>query len=184
MTTIAPVALTGTWVSDPVHSTASFAVKHMIVSTFRAGFRQIDGRLEVDGDDIRLTGRVPAESIDVELDDLRNHLLSPEFFDVANTPDITFVSTAVRRGDGDGDTIDVDGELTVKGVTKPVHATGSIVGPAVSFGDAEVVGVELQTTIDKNDFGLSWNAPLPKGGFAISDKVTLSVHLELRREEA
>jgi polyisoprenoid-binding protein YceI len=182
MSATAPTALTGTWVSDPVHSTASFAVKHMIVSTFRAAFRQIDGRLEVDGDEIRLTGRVPVESIDVELDDLRNHLLSPEFFDVANTPDITFVSTAVRRGEGD--TIDVDGELTVKGITQPVSATGALVGPAVSFGDAEVVGVELQTTIDKNDFGLNWNAPLPKGGFAISDKVTLSVHLELRREEA
>lgn len=182
MSATAPIALTGTWVSDPVHSTASFAVKHMIVSTFRAAFRQIEGRLEVDGDDVKLTGRVPVESIDVELDDLRNHLLSPEFFDVANTPDVTFVSTAVRRGEGDA--IEVDGDLTVKGVTKPVVATGLLVGPAVSFGDAEVVGVELQTTIEKNDFGLDWNAPLPKGGFAISDKVTLSVHLELQREEA
>jgi polyisoprenoid-binding protein YceI len=182
MSATAPAALTGTWVSDPVHSTASFAIKHMIVSTFRAAFRQVEGRLEVEGDDIRLTGRVLAESIDVEQEDFRNHLLSPEFFNVAETPDITFVSTSVRRSEGDA--IEVDGDLTVKGVTKPVSATGILIGPAVSFGDAEVVGVELQTTVDKNDFDLNWNAPLPKGGFAVSDNVTLNVHLELRRQEA
>lgn len=182
MSATAPATLTGTWVADPVHSTASFAIKHMIVSTFRANFGEVDGRLEVAGDDLRLTGRVVASSIDVEQADFRAHLLSPEFFDVENTPDITFVSTAVRRGEGDA--IEVDGDLTVKGVTRPVSATGILIGPAVSFGDAEVVGVELQTTVNKNDFELKWNAPLPRGGFAVSDEVTLNVHLELRREEA
>ena len=182
MSATAPATLAGTWVADPVHSTASFAIKHMIVSTFRANFGEVDGRLEAEGDDIRLTGRVAAASIDVEQADFRAHLLSPEFFDVENTPDITFVSTAVRRGEGDA--IEVDGDLTVKGVTRPVSATGILIGPAVSFGDAEVVGVELQTTVNKNDFELKWNAPLPRGGFAVSDEVTLNVHLELRREEA
>jgi polyisoprenoid-binding protein YceI len=182
MSATAPATLEGTWVADPVHSTASFAIKHMIVSTFRASFGEVDGRLEVEGDDIRLTGRVVASSIDVEQADFRAHLLSPEFFDVEKTPDITFVSTSVRRGEGDA--IEVDGNLTVKGVTRPVTATGILIGPAVSFGDAEVVGVELQTTVDKNDFDLKWNAPLPKGGFAVSDNVTLNVHLELRRQEA
>jgi polyisoprenoid-binding protein YceI len=182
MSATAPTTLTGTWVADPVHSTASFAIKHMIVSTFRASFGEVDGRLEVDGEDIRLTGRVAASSIDVEQADFRAHLLSPEFFDVEKTPDITFVSTSVRRGEGDA--IEVDGDLTVKGVTRPVTATGILIGPAVSFGDAEVVGVELQTTVDKNDFDLKWNAPLPRGGFAVSDEVTLNVHLELRRKEA
>ena len=182
MSATAPATLEGTWVADPVHSTASFAIKHMIVSTFRASFGEVDGRLEVEGDDIRLTGRGVASSIDVEQADFRAHLLSPEFFDVEKTPDITFVSTSVRRGEGDA--IEVDGNLTVKGVTRPVTATGIVIGPAVSFGDAEVVGVELQTTVDKNDFDLKWNAPLPKGGFAVSDNVTLNVHLELRRQEA
>ena len=182
MSATTPTTLTGTWVADPVHSTASFAIKHMIVSTFRASFGEVDGRLEVEGDDIRLTGRVAVSSIDVEQPDFRAHLLSPEFFDVEKTPDVTFVSTSVRRADGDA--VEVDGDLTVKGVTRPVTATGILIGPAVSFGDAEVVGVELQTTVDKNDFDLKWNAPLPRGGFAVSDDVTLNVHLELRREEA
>jgi polyisoprenoid-binding protein YceI len=182
MSATAPTSLSGTWISDPVHSTASFAIKHMIVSTFRANFAQVEATLDADGDDIRLTGNVPVESIDVDQADFRAHLLSAEFFDVENTPNVTFTSTAVRRGEGDS--IEVDGELTVRDVTKPVKATGILIGPAVSFGDAEVVGVELQTKVDKNDFGLNWNAPLPKGGFAISDEVTLNVHLELRRKEA
>jgi polyisoprenoid-binding protein YceI len=182
MSATVPGTITGTWSADPVHSTASFAVKHMIVSTFRAAFGRLEGTLDVDGDEIRLTGSVPVESIDIEQADLRAHVLSAEFFDVENTPNVTFVSTAVRRGEGD--TLEVDGDLTIKGVTKPVTATGIIVGPAVSFGDAEVVGVELETTVDKNDFGLNWNAPLPKGGFAISDDVKLSVHLEFRRADA
>jgi polyisoprenoid-binding protein YceI len=181
MSATAPATLAGTWVSDPVHSNASFAIKHMIVSTFRANFAQVEATLDVEGDDIRLTGKVPVESIDVDLADFRAHLLGPEFFDVENTPYVTFTSTAVRRGEGDS--IEVDGDLTVRDVTKPVTATGIVIGPAVSFGDAEVVGVELQAKIDKNDFGLNWNAPLPKGGFAISDDVTLSVHLELKRAE-
>ena len=175
--TTAPATLSGTWVADPVHSTASFAVKHMVVSTFRTTFKEVDATFEANGDDIALTGTVPAESIDIDQPDFRAHLLSAEFFDVENTPNVEFVSTAVRRGEGDA--IDVDGELTIKGVTKPVSATGIIIGPAVSFGDAEVVGVELETTVDKNDFDLKWNAPLPKGGFALANEVKLLVNLEL-----
>jgi polyisoprenoid-binding protein YceI len=182
MSATAPTTLSGTWIADPIHSTASFAVKHMIVSTFRAAFKQIEGTLDVDGDDIRLTGTVPVESIDIEQADFRAHVLSADFFDVENTPTVEFVSTAVRRGEGDA--IEVDGELTVKGVTKPVTATGILIGPAVNIAGKDAVGIELETKLDKNDFGLNWNAPLPKGGFAISDDVTLSVHLELGRKEA
>jgi polyisoprenoid-binding protein YceI len=182
MSATVPGTIAGAWTADPVHSTASFSIKHMIVSTFRAAFGQLEGTLAADGDDIRLTGSVPVESIDIEQEDLRAHVLSAEFFDVENTPYVTFASTAVRRGEADA--IEVDGDLTIKGITRPVTATGIIVGPAVSFGDAEVIGVELETTVDKNDFGLSWNAPLPKGGFAISDQVKLSVHLEFKRAEA
>ena len=178
----APTTLSGTWVADPIHSTATFAIKHMIVSTYRASFGQVEATLEVDGDDIKLTGTVPVESVDIDQPDFRAHVLGPDFFDVEKSPNVTFTSTAVRRGEGDS--IEVDGELGVRDVTKPVTATGTIIGPAVKFGDVEVVGVELQTKLDKNDFGLNWNAPLPKGGFAIGDEGTLNVHLELTRKEA
>jgi polyisoprenoid-binding protein YceI len=181
MSATTSATLDGTWVADPIHSTASFAIKHMIVSTFRTRFKQIDATLEAEGDDVRLTGTVPVESIDIEQPDFRAHLMSPDFFDAENHPNITFVSTTFRRGEGES--IDVDGDLTVKGVTRPVTASGILVGPAVNVASAEVVGIELQTTLDKNDFNLNWNAPLPKGGFAISDDVTLSVHLELGRKK-
>jgi polyisoprenoid-binding protein YceI len=182
MSATTPSTLSGSWVADPIHSTATFAIQHMAVSTYRTSFKQVEAGLEVDGDDIRLTGTVPVESVDIELPDFRAHVLSPDFFDVANHPSITFVSTAVRRGEGEA--IEVDGDLTVKGVTKPVHATGIIIGPAVNVADIEVVGVQLETKVDKNDFELNWNAPLPKGGMAIGDEVTLTVHLEMRRKEA
>ncbi len=182
MSATTPNTLTGSWVADPIHSTASFAIKHMIVSTYRTVFKQVEATLEADGDDIRLTGTVPVESIDIEQPDFRAHVLSPDFFDVENNPSITFVSTGVRRGEGDS--VDIEGDLTVKGVTKPVTASGILVGPAVNIAGKEVVGVELSTTVDKNDFGLNWNSPLPKGGFAIGDDVTLTVHLELARKEA
>ena len=89
MSATAPTTLSGTWVSDPVHSNASFAIKHMIVSTFRANFAQVEATVEIDGDDIRLTGKVPAESIDVEQADFRAHLLGriSLFYDYGWTPD-------------------------------------------------------------------------------------------------
>src|SRR5512132_4248709 len=115
MSATTPSTLEGTWALDKLHSTASFAVKH------------IDATLTVNGDDIVLTGTVPAESIDIDQPDFRGHLMSPEFFDVANTPNIEFRSTSVRRGADDS--VQVDGELTVKGITQPVTATGSLTGP-------------------------------------------------------
>ena len=182
MSATAPTTLSGTWVADPVHSTASFAIKHMIVSTYRTSFKQVEARLDVDGDDLRLTGSVPVDSVDIDQPDFRAHVLSPEFFDVENHPNITFASSSVTRGEGEA--IEVEGELTVAGVTKPITASGILIGPAVNISGAEGVGIELQTTVDKNDFGLNWNAPLPKGGFAIGDEVTLTVHLELQRQDA
>lgn len=182
MSTTAPSTLTGSWVADPIHSTASFAIKHMIVSTYRTSFKDVEATLDADGDDIRLTGTVPIESIDIQQPDFRAHVMSPDFFDAENNPTITFVSTAVRRGEGES--IEIDGDLTVKGVTKPVTASGVLVGPAVNIAGKELVGIELETTVNKNDLGLDWNAPLPKGGFAIGDDVTLTVHLELGRKEA
>jgi polyisoprenoid-binding protein YceI len=181
MSATAPSTLTGSWVADPIHSTAEFTIKHMVVSTYRTSFKNVGATLEAEGDTIKLTGTVPVESVDIQQPDFRGHVLSADFFDAENHPNITFTSTSVRR---DGDTLDVEGELTVKGTTKPVKATGTIVGPHENIAGKEVVGIELQTKVDKNDFGLNWNAPLPKGGFAIGDEVTLSVHLELGRKEA
>jgi polyisoprenoid-binding protein YceI len=167
---------TQTWTLDTVHSNASFAVKHMVVSTFRAEFERIEATLDTSGDEIKLTGRVPVESVILRDENLRGHLYSEEFFDVANTPNVDFVSTSVERGEGDS--VTVRGDLTVKGITKPVVGTGVITQPTEDAFGGTRIGVELETTLDRTAYDLNWNAPLPKGGFALSNDVKLSIQLE------
>ena len=173
---------TGSWRIDPVHSRVGFAIKHMVVSTFRGQFGRYDGHLAVGPDGApRLEGSVDVGSIEVRDDNLAGHLASPEFFDSERHPRIEFASTAVRVSEG-GE-LEVDGELTIKGHANPVHATGHVSGPHVDIAGNEKVGVELTATVDRRDFDLRWNAPLPSGGFALDNDVTLEVSLELVRED-
>jgi polyisoprenoid-binding protein YceI len=176
------VAPAGTWQLDPVHSSASFAVRHMVVATFRGRFEELNATLTADESGAaRLSGTVRADTIVVKDEALGEHLRSPEFFDTERHPEITYVSEAMRR---DGDELVVDGRLTIKGNTHPVQARGTITDPAVTFGDVEKIGVQLEATVDRTLYGLNWNAPLPKGGFALADDVTLVVELELAKVEA
>lgn len=180
----APVAEkvgTGNWTIDTVHSHVGFAVKHMVVSTFRGRFEDYSGSLRTaeDGSPV-LQGAVKVDSLQVKDENLAAHLASPEFFDSAAYPEIEFTSTAVKVGDG-GE-LEVEGELTIKDHTHPVTARGSISGPHVTLGDLEKIGVELEAVIDRREYGLEWNAPLPKGGFALDNDVKLQVSLELVRE--
>jgi len=169
----------GTWQADPTHSTANFGVKHMIVATYRGRFEDVHAELTVGEDgSAKLVGTVQAGSVKVKDENLQGHLGSPDFFDIEQYPEIKFVSTDIRRT---GDEIVVDGHLTIKDQTHPVEATGTFAGPAVTMGDVEKVGLTLETVIDRTKFGLSWNAPLPKGGFAVENDVKLTVELELAK---
>ena len=170
----------GVWRLDPTHSSASFAVKHMVVATFRGRFENFDATLTVAQDGARLEGTVQAGSIVVKDENLQGHLGAPDFFDIERYPEIRFVSTDLRRN---GDEIVVDGELTIKDQTHAVEGRGTISGPAVTLGDVNKVGITLETVIDRQQFGLNWNAPLPKGGFAVADEVKLTVELELAHSE-
>lgn len=184
MSTAAPIRTaipTGTWTLDPTHSSASFAVRHMAVATFRGHFEQLDARLVAGADGPpRLTGSVRADSIAVKDENLAAHLAAPEFFDAERHPEIRFASTALHRN---GDELVVDGELTIKGRTRPMQARGTITDPVVTVGDVEKIGIALEATIDRTAFGLEWNAPLPKGGLALANEVRLVVELELARAE-
>jgi polyisoprenoid-binding protein YceI len=174
MSTTIEQAPTGTYSLDPVHSTIDFAVRHNNVSTFRGTFEQVDARLE----DGVLVGTAQVESVKTAIPDLKAHLLSPDFFNAEQTPTITFRSTDIRIGDGGS--AEVDGELTIRGVTKSVTATGTY-GAGTGISGAEVVGLELETTIDRRDYGINWQAPLPAGGEALGWDVTLRVQLELSK---
>ena len=172
----------GTYVLDPIHSSASFAVKHMVVSTFRGRFEDYTGKLTA-GDDgaLQIEGSVGVDSLAVKDENLAAHLRSPEFFDSGTYPRISFRSTSVDV-DADGDVV-VEGELTIKDNTHRVSARGTVSGPHVDIAGNDKLGVELEAVVDRRDYGLNWNAPLPKGGFALDNDVKLQVSLELVRED-
>jgi polyisoprenoid-binding protein YceI len=166
---------TGTYSLDPVHSSFGFAVKHNGVSTFRGHFDQVEASLE----DGVLVGTAQVESINVPIADLKGHLLSPEFFNAAEAPTVTFRSTEFRVAD-DG-SAEVDGELTIRGITKPVIAKGTF-AQGIGMAGAEVVGLDLEAAVDRREYGLDWQAELPSGGEVLAWDVVLEVHLELAKE--
>lgn len=167
---------TGTWQVDPVHSTVGFSVKHMVVANFRGGFDTFSVTL----DEASLRGTVDVASVGVSEPNLNGHLLAPDFFDAERNPQLSFESKAIRV---DGDKLDIDGELTIKGTTKPVKITGTVSGPVTHpFDGSSRLGLELETIVDRTAFGLDWNAPLPTGGFAVGNDVKLVAELELVEE--
>jgi polyisoprenoid-binding protein YceI len=175
-----PIPAATRWTIDKVHSNVGFAVKHMVVSTFRGRFEDYDATLTANEDGtLRLEGTVSAGSISVKDDNLAAHLTAPDFFDTAQHPEIRFDSTLVRLEDGQ---LIVDGELTIKGQTRPIEARGTITEPVESLGGFTKVGVELEAIVDRTEYGLTWNAPLPKGGFALANEVKLVVELEFTQE--
>jgi polyisoprenoid-binding protein YceI len=167
---------TGTWSSDPTHSSVGFSVLHNGVIPFRGGFRDFHASL-ANG---TLEGTAKVESITTEDENLTGHLLSPDFFDAERYPELRFVAARIRR---DGEDVVLTGELTLKGVTKDVELHGTIAGPVADSYGGERVGLVLATTIDRTDFGIEWNAELPSGGKMLADEVSLTAELELRKAD-
>ena len=165
---------TGTWGADPVHSTVGFAVDYM-AGTFNGTFSRFEAVL-TDG---VLKGSAEVASIQVKDPNLEAHLQSPEFFDAERHPELRLASGRVAI---DGEAVSLDGEITIKGVTRPLLAHGALVAPVTDFSGNERVGLRLTTTVDRRDFGVSWNAPLPAGGAALSNDVTIVAELYFVRE--
>jgi polyisoprenoid-binding protein YceI len=176
--TTATAIPTGTYTTDGVHSSAGFAVKHML-STFRGSFGTINATVTVAEDgSAHLDGTVPVSSVIVKDENLVAHLQSPEFFDAEQYPEIRFDSVELTV---DGPAATLTGDLTIKGNTERITAEGSVVGPIEDpFGNTKL-GLQFETVVDRTKFGLNWNAPLPKGGFMLANDVTLSVDLELAK---
>ncbi|SRR6266536_3021548 len=181
MTTITQTQQTlpvGTWNVDPVHSQVGFAVDYM-VGAFRGSFSPVDAKLIVsENGSAILTGSAPVSGITVQDENLTAHLQSPDFFDLERTPEITFTSSEIRRS---GSEIAIDGELTIKGTSQPVRLAGTVGEPADDpFGGVRF-GLKVSTTIDRTQFGLNWNNPLPNGDPSLANDVTLSAELYLVR---
>ena len=169
---------TGTWELDPVHSKASFAVKHAGLSSFRGHFNVLSARLSDASGTPTLTGAVEVASVEVPVEQLKGHLQGPDFFDAERFPQIAFTATNLRQDD---ERLVVNGDLTMRGVTLPVESTGTIAGPAQYFDGNDRIAIELQTVVDRTAYGINWNAPIPSGGNALADDVTISVELQLVR---
>ena len=171
----------GTWSVDPVHSSIAFAVTHNGVTTFRSGFEKYDARL-TGGEEARLEGTVEVESIEIDEEMLKGHLLSPEFFDVQRFPQLRFTSAELSVGE-DG-TLRVVGDLEIHGETRKVEAGGRFAQLGGDLAGKARVGLSISSTVDRRHFGLDWQAELPSGGEVLDYAVTISVDLELVAEEA
>jgi polyisoprenoid-binding protein YceI len=158
----------GTWQADPVHSSVGFAVKYLGVATFTGELTNFEATLK-DGE---LAGKARVESVEVKDENLKAHLQAPDFFDAERHPEVSFSG----RDAGEGR---FAGELTIKGVTQPATLEGTITGPVTDPYGNERYGLALTTVVDRTAFGLNWNAPLPGGGFALANDVTLKADLSL-----
>jgi polyisoprenoid-binding protein YceI len=166
---------TGTWVLDPVHSSIGFAVRYSGVGTFRGAFEDFDAKL-VDG---RLEGVARVASVSVGDENFAAHLQSPDFFDAEQYPELRFVARSSER---DGDRVSVDGDLTLRGVTKPVEISGTVTGPLENAYGQQRLGFDLETTVNRQDYGITWNMELPGGGQALADDVLITANLALVQE--
>jgi len=160
----------GTWSIDPAHSTVEFHVKHLGLATVTGRAPLVSGTI-VGGATPSVEGTVEVASITTFDENRDAHLQSPEFFDGERFPHFSFSSSSITA---DGDALTVEGELTIKGVTKPVELHGTFVGTGIDPWGNDRIGLELETVVDRTEWGLDWNAPLPGGGFLLPDDVKLT----------
>jgi polyisoprenoid-binding protein YceI len=166
-------AVTGAWQSDPTHSTIGFRVVYMGIAPFEGAFRDFDATLDEQG----LRGTARASSIDVDNEQLSEHLASPDFFDTANHPELRFEGGPLTST-GDG-AVQAQGSLVVKGNSASVTLTGTLTEPVTDpYGNTKR-GLTLRGMVDRTTLGLTWNAPLPDGGSMLADEVELSASLLL-----
>jgi polyisoprenoid-binding protein YceI len=174
-----PGYIAGTWAIDPVHSEVSFVVRHMAVSKVRGRFDKFEGAIVTGEDPLAssVNATIDATSISTGQEQRDAHIRSADFFHVEEHPSFTFVSTGVKP---DGDDYVVDGDLTIRGVTKPVALKLEIGGFGPDAFGGTRAGFSATTEINRHDFGVSFNGPIPgvPGGVIVSDKVTINLEIE------
>ena len=170
----------GTWAIDPVHSSVNFSVRHLVVSKVRGTFDSFAGSIVVAEDGTpSVTATIDVDSINTRNEQRDAHLKAADFFDVEQFATATFTSTAVRA---DGDDYVLDGDFTLKGVTKPVSLKLEFNGVNPGMGHGEVAGFEASVVLNRKDFGISFDAPLETGGAVVGDKVTVTLEIEALKQ--
>jgi polyisoprenoid-binding protein YceI len=169
----------GTYVVDPVHSSVGFSVVHNGAATFRSGFGGYEARLS-GSESPRLEGTVEVASVTIDEDQLKGHLLSPEFFDAERHPQLRFESSRLEVGE-DG-SLTLRGELEIRGERREVEASGRFTRLGADLAGNARVALSLEASVDRRSFGLDWNAELPGGGEVLDYEVAIAVELELVEE--
>jgi polyisoprenoid-binding protein YceI len=164
----------GTFTIDGSHSRVGFSARHAMVTKVRGSFNDYTGSAVVADGAANITIEINVASIDTRSADRDGHLQSPDFFDVANFPKITFTSTSVKDG---GAGIVVDGNLTIKDVTKPLTIEFEYTGTATDPFGNDRFGFEGEAEINRKDFGLTWNAALETGGILVSENIKLELEI-------
>ena len=167
---------TGTWAIDPVHSSITFSVRHLMVSKVRGNFRNFSGAITVAEDGTpSVSAEIDVTSLSTGNDQRDAHVKSADFFDVEKFPTATFQSTAVRAN---GDDYVVDGDFTLKGVTKPLSLALEFNGVNPGMGNGRVAGFSASVVLNRKDFGVDLDLPLETGGAVVGDKVTITLEIE------
>ncbi len=174
-TTEATVIPAGTWTVDPAHTTLEFAVKHLGFATIKGRALVTDGVVDAAG--IRAT--VDANSLTTLEPDRDRHLRTPDFFDADRYPRLTFESTRIVPDHG---RLAVEGRLTIRGVTQPVTLSGTVTGAGTDPWGGERIGLDLETVIDRRDFGVSWNETLPGGNVLVGNAVRITASVSAVKE--
>jgi polyisoprenoid-binding protein YceI len=169
----------GTWQVDPAHSAIEFRVKHMVIETVKGRFRDFEGAV-VAGAAPTVRGTIRAASLDTLHEERDEHLRSSDFFDVERYPEITFEASAFRFNGGNG-SFAVPGELTIKGVTRPLTLDGEFRGAGFDLEGSARVALALHAQLERSDFGLVWNRMLETGGLLVGNTVELAIDVSAVR---
>lgn len=172
-----------TWQIDTQHSSIQFTVRHMMISKVRGRFDSFSGSIDLNEEFPEQTVvdvQIDAATINTREEQRDGHLMSPDFLDVENFPTITFRSTGVERIGSNA--AKLNGELTIRGVTKPVTLDVAYQGQATSPWGATSVGFEASTTINRKDWGLNWNQALETGGILVGEEVKIDIEMELVKQ--
>ncbi|XTP33237.1 YceI family protein [Mycobacterium sp. TJFP1] len=180
MTTVTSALSVGTWAIDPVHSSVGFSVRHLMVSKVRGVFDTFSGAITVAEDGTpSVHAEIAVDSVNTRNEQRDGHLKSADFFDAEKHPVATFSSTAARQ---DGDGYVVDGDFTLKGVTRPISLNLDFNGVNPGMGHGEVAGFEASVVLNRKDFGIDIDMPLETGGAVVGDKVTITLEIEALRQ--
>ncbi|WP_319449447.1 MULTISPECIES: YceI family protein [unclassified Mycobacterium] len=170
----------GTWAIDPVHSSITFAVRHLVVSKVRGSFESFSGAVVVAEDGTpSVTAEIAVDSVHTGNEQRDAHVKAADFFDAEKYPTATFVSTRVRADGGD---YVLDGDFTLKGVTKPIELKLAFNGTNPGMGHGEVAGFEASVVLNRKDFGIDIDMPLETGGAVVGDKVTITLEIEALKQ--